>query len=144
MYFIASLGCYKDNICSSKISKIKFSMQILEAYQSHGRFSKNFFVINCHFGGHLVRILFLLFIWLQAKCLQLATHFIAYNLRIKMGLRHIFRITQYFTYYWLLSWTPYIEMLNDARVTSLGFFKDNVCTTRINKEKSLKSSSRFS
>ena len=28
----------------------------------------------------------------------------------------------------------YIEMLNDARVASLGFFKDNVCTTRINKE----------
>ena len=33
------------------------------------------------------------------------------------------------------------EMLNDARVASLGFFKDNVCTTRINKEKTLKSSS---
>ena len=26
-------------------------------------------------------------------------------------------------------------MLNDARVASLKFFKDNVCTTRINKEK---------
>ena len=26
-------------------------------------------------------------------------------------------------------------MLNDARVASLGFFKDNKCTTRINKEK---------
>ena len=32
----------------------------------------------------------------------------------------------------------YIEMLNDARVASLGFFKDNVCTTRINKEKKFK------
>ena len=32
----------------------------------------------------------------------------------------------------------YIEMLNDARVASLGFFKDNVCTTRINKEKNFK------
>ena len=29
-------------------------------------------------------------------------------------------------------------MLNDARVASLGFFKDNVCTTRINKEKKFK------
>ena len=29
----------------------------------------------------------------------------------------------------------YIEIINDARVASLGFFKDNVCTTRINKEK---------
>ena len=32
----------------------------------------------------------------------------------------------------------YIEMLNYARVASLGFFKDNVCTTRINKEKKIK------
>ena len=32
----------------------------------------------------------------------------------------------------------YIEMLNDARVASLGFFTDNVCTTRINKEKKFK------
>ena len=29
-------------------------------------------------------------------------------------------------------------MLNDAKVASLGFFKDNVCTTRINKEKKFK------
>ena len=34
----------------------------------------------------------------------------------------------------------YIEMLNDARVASLRFFKDNVCTTRINQEKSSRSS----
>ena len=32
----------------------------------------------------------------------------------------------------------YIETLNDARVASLGFAKDNVCTTRINKEKNFK------
>ena len=38
----------------------------------------------------------------------------------------------------------YIEMLNDGKVASLGFFKDNICTTRIYKEKSLKSSSRSS
>ena len=35
-------------------------------------------------------------------------------------------------------------MLNDARMASLVFFKDNVCTTRISNEKSLKSSSRSS
>ena len=29
-------------------------------------------------------------------------------------------------------------MLNDARVASLIFFKDNICTTRINKEKKFK------
>ena len=32
-------------------------------------------------------------------------------------------------------------MLNDASVASLGFFKDRACTTRNNKEKSLKSRS---
>ena len=32
----------------------------------------------------------------------------------------------------------YIEMLNDARVASLGIFRDNVYTTRINKEKKFK------
>ena len=29
-------------------------------------------------------------------------------------------------------------MLNDAKVASLGFFKDNTCITRINKEKKFK------
>ena len=38
----------------------------------------------------------------------------------------------------------YIEMLKDYTVVSLGLFEDNVCITRINKEKSLKSSSRSS
>ena len=33
-------------------------------------------------------------------------------------------------------------MLNDARVASLGFFKDNICTSKSIKKKSLKSSSR--
>ena len=32
----------------------------------------------------------------------------------------------------------YIETLNDARVASLGFFKDNVYSTRISKEKKFK------
>ena len=36
----------------------------------------------------------------------------------------------------------YFKTLNDARVASLGFIKYNAPTTRINKEKTLKSSSR--
>ena len=87
-----------------------------------------FFIINCYLG----RILILIFIWLQAKCLHLDSNFIANNLRKKMGLRH------FFTYkigLHLGRHLGYIEMLNDARVASLGFFKDNACTTRINKEK---------
>ena len=36
----------------------------------------------------------------------------------------------------------YFKRLNDARVASVGFIKYNASTTRINKEKTLKSSSR--
>ena len=36
----------------------------------------------------------------------------------------------------------YIKTLNDARVASVGFINYNASTTRINKEKTLKSSSR--
>ena len=84
--------------------------------------------------------LFCFFIWLQAKCLQSDFNFIANNLRKIMSLRH-FSISHYsFTIIGLHigRHLGYIEMLNDARVASLGFFKDNVCTTRINKEKKFK------
>ena len=54
-----------------------------------------------------------------------------------MGSRHIFISHNFLTHKWPPSrrHLEYIEMLNDARVASLGFFKDNICTTRINKEK---------
>ena len=61
-----------------------------------GDYFLNSFVINCHLGGHLVHILILFFIWLQAKCLILDSNFIANNLKKKMGLIHFFHITQYF------------------------------------------------
>ena len=74
---------------------------------------------------------------LQAKCLQLDSNFIAYNLRKKMGLRHIFSVSHKFSL--LIGFhLGYVGMLNDARVASLGILKDNVCTTRINKEKNFK------
>ena len=54
-----------------------------------------------------------------------------------MGLRHFFNITFYslIIVLHLGRHLDYIEMLNDARVASLVFFKDNICTSRINKEK---------
>ena len=57
-----------------------------------------------------------------------------------MGLSHIFRITLFLLIigFHLGRHLGYIEMLNDARVASLGFFKNNVFTTRINKEKNFK------
>ena len=55
-----------------------------------------------------------------------------------MGLRRISISHNFFTYNWPQRHLEYIEMLNDARVTSLRFFKDIVCTTRINKEKKCK------
>ena len=115
-------------------------MHIPGVCQSLGRFS-HIFVINCHLGGHLVRILILFFIRLQAKCLQSDSNFITNNLRKKMSLRHFFPYHPIFTLIIGLHLgrrLGYIEMLNDARVASLGFFKDKVCTTRINKEKKFK------
>ena len=86
--------------------------------------------------------LFFFFIFLlEAKCPQLESNFIANNLRIKMGLRYFF---PYHTIFSLIiglhlgRHLGYIEMLNDARVASLGLFKGNICTTRINKEKKFK------
>ena len=58
-----------------------------------------------------------------------------------MGLRHFFAYHTIFSLIIVLHLgrhLRYIKMLNDARVASLGFFKDNVCTTRINKEKKFK------
>ena len=57
-----------------------------------------------------------------------------------MGLRH-FSISHNFSLIigiHLGRHLGYIEMLNDARVASLGFFKNNIYTTRINKEKKFK------
>ena len=57
-----------------------------------------------------------------------------------MGLRH-FSIAHIFSLIISLHLgrhLGYIEMLNDARVASLGFFKESICTTRINKEKKFK------
>ena len=73
-------------------------------------------------------------------CLQLDHSVIANNLW-KKWVWDIFFISHNF---WLIigfhlgRHLEYIEMLNDARVASLGFFKDNICTTRINKEKKFK------
>ena len=65
-----------------------------------------FFVINCHFGSHLVCILILFFTWLQAKCFQLDYNLIASNLIKKMGLRHFSISNNFFSYTWSQSWTP--------------------------------------
>ena len=58
-----------------------------------------------------------------------------------MSLRHFFHKHTLFLLIIILHLgrhLGYIEMLNDARVASLGFIKYNVCTTRINKEKKFK------
>ena len=100
-----------------------------------------FVVINCHLGGHLVHILILFLFGYKLKCLQLDSNFIAINLRKKLGLRYFFPYHQIFSPIiglHLRRHLGYIEKVNDARVASLGFLKDNVCTTRINNEKKFK------
>ena len=116
--------------------KPAFYMRIPGVCWSHGKFSyivcnKLHFCLNCYF-------IFIFLLW--AKCLQLDSNVIAYNLREKMGLRH-FSIPHNFLLIigrHLGRHLEYIEMLNDARVASLGFFKDNIYTTRIHKEKKFK------
>ena len=74
----------------------------------------------------------------EAKCHQLDPNFIADNLRKKW----VLDIFPYHTFFSLIvglhlgRHLGYIEILNDTRMASLGFFKDNICTSRINKEKS--------
>ena len=70
------------------------------------------------------------------KCLQLDSNFKANNLRKKMDLRHI-SISHNFSLIIGLH-LGYIEMLNEARVASLGLFKESVYTNRINKGKKFK------
>ena len=80
---------------NSKNSKIKFCVQIPGVYWSQGRF----FYIFCKklpFCRPYCLHSYFIFIWLQAKYLQLDSNFIANNLRKQMGLRHFFHITQFF------------------------------------------------
>ena len=76
--------------------KLEFCMQIPGVYSGLRENFLLFFVINGHLGSHIVCILILFFIWLQTKCIQLDSNFIANNLRKQMGLRHFFHITQCF------------------------------------------------
>ena len=113
-------------------------MQIPGVCRSQGTFSY-FFVINGQVGGHFACI-FILFL-LEAKCLILDSNLIAHTLRKKTLIWDIFPKHTLFALIidlHLGRHLGYIEMLNDARVASLGFFKDNICTTRINKEKMFK------
>ena len=120
--------------------KLAFFMQIAGVFRSQGIFS-DIFCNQLTFWRPFCLHYYFFFILLEAKCLQLDSNIIAYNLRKKMGLRHFF---PYHTMFSLIiglhlgRHLGYIEMLNDARVASLGFFKYNVCTTRINKEKKFK------
>ena len=104
-------------------------MQIPGLCRSQGRFSYTF-VINCH----LAR-LFILFGYKLVCSVRFQLH--SNNLR-KNGFEALFSVSDNFSLIIVLHLgrhLGYIEMLNDAKVASLGFFKDNVCTTRINKEK---------
>ena len=103
---IASLGCYKDDVCNSRISKIS----ILHANPCSLPVSEKIYLYFCNklpFGRPFCLLsYFIFFILLEAKCLQLDSNFIAYNLRKKMGLRHFSIYDNVFTYNWPPSWTP--------------------------------------
>ena len=54
----ASLRCYKDDVCDSRISKISIMHASPWSLPVSGKFSF-ILLINCNFGGHFVRILIL-------------------------------------------------------------------------------------
>ena len=102
---IASLGCYKNDVCNSRISKII----ILHAYPWSLLVSGK--ILLC-FSNILPSwrpfcpYTYLFFISLQAKNLHLDSNFIAHNLRKMMCLRHFSMPRNVFTYSWPPSWTP--------------------------------------
>ena len=142
MHELQLLGCYKNNICNSRISKIRILHANPWSLLVLGKIFLYFFGNKLpSWWPYCLHSYFMFFNWLQAKCLQLDSKFTANNLIKQMGLRLFF---PYHTIFSLINvlhlgrHRGYIEMLNDARVASLGFFKENVCTTRINKEKKFK------
>ena len=135
----ASLGCYKDDVCNSRISQIS----ILHANPWSLSASGKIILYSCNklpFCWPFCLHSYFIFIFLlEAKFLHLDSNFIA-NLREKW-VQDIFPYQIVFSLIICLHLgrhLGYIEMINDARVASLGLFKDNICTTRINKEKKFK------
>ena len=101
-----SLGCYKDDVCNSRFSKIS----ILHANPCSLLFSGKIFLYFCNklpFWRPFCLHSYLNFKFvIEAKCLQLDSNFIANNLRGKW-VWDIFSISHnFFTYNWPPSWTP--------------------------------------
>ena len=98
----ASLGCYKDDVCYSRISKIS----ILHANPWSLPFSGKIFLYVCNklqfwwpfWWPFCLHFYFIFIFFLEAKCLQLDSNFIANNLRKKMGLRNFSISHNFFTY----------------------------------------------
>ena len=115
-------------------------MQIPVVCGSQGKFSYIFcnklpfwrpFCLNSYFT-------FILLLW--AKCLQIDSNVIANNLREKVDLRHFSIKHNFLTNNLPPSWTPSWIYRNaqwcQSGITRIS--KDNICTTRINKEKKFK------
>ena len=93
-----SWGCYKGDVCNSRISKIS----ILHANPWSLSFSGKIFLYFCNklpfWRPFCLNSYFVFIFLLEVKCLQLDFNFIADNLRKKMGLRHFSISHKFFTY----------------------------------------------
>ena len=133
------------HICNSESVKVAFSMQIPGVCRSRGKFL--YFCNKLQFWRPFCLYSYFIYLVKSLLCLQLDLNFITNNLRGKRWVWDNFQSPTMFSLIidlHLGRHLGYIETLKDARVASLGFFKDNVYSTRISKEKSLKSSSRSS
>ena len=114
-------------------------MQIPRAYQSHRRFSYIFgyklpsWRPSCQHS-------FPTFYWVTSQVSTIRFQLHSIQFKKENGFETHFLYHTIFSLiidFHLGRHFGYIEMLNGARVASLGFFKYNVSTTRINKEKKL-------
>ena len=137
----ASMGCYKDDVCNSRISKINILHANLWSLSVSGKILSYFCNKLPFWRPFCLHSYFIYIFLLEAKCLQLDSNF-----KEKIGFRHFSISHNVFSYDWPPIWTPSWIYRNAQRCQSsiTLFFKHNICTTRINKEKSLKSSSRSS
>ena len=137
---IASLGCYNDYISNSRINKITILYANPWSLPVSGKIFSYFLQYTAILAAILSAFLFCFLFGYMLSVFNQIPIFIAINFRKKMSLRHFpcHTIFSLIIGLHLGRHLEYIEMLNDARVASLGFFKDNVCTNRINKEKKFK------
>ena len=92
----ASLGCYKYDVCNSRISKISILHTIPWSLPVSGKMFLHFCNKLPFWRQFSLPSYFIFIFLLEAKCLQLDSNFISINLKKKNGFETFFHIAQSF------------------------------------------------